>query len=256
MEIRIWRTVFFSVLAMWGLSALAHAQLMDDSFSFGLMGPIAVYKPATGTASSLVIFISGDDGWGQGQPDMAERLTRQGALVAAVDIIKWMRKDLAGKAPCLDIQGELSALGAEVVKRYGLPAGTKPILYGFSSGALMTYVALAQSQPGTFAGAVSLGFCNDLWLNKPVCKGAGLSSTFDEKHNRTLFDPAPHIGDPWVLINGDKDPYCKLATQQAFAAQVPGAQVMAVKGLSHGFGSGDWLTPFLAAHLRLSGQGQ
>jgi type IV secretory pathway VirJ component len=243
----------FAFLAALALPAAARST--DDQFTFEKMGPIAVYKPNAASPSSLVIFISGDDGWGRGQPDMADQLTRQGALVAAIDIIKWMKTDLAAKDTCLDIDGELGALTATLRTRYGLPDTVKPVLYGFSSGALMAYVGLAQSKPGTYSGAVSLGFCNDLWLNKPVCKGAGLTSTFEEKRNRTLFDPAAHIKDPWVIINGDKDPYCKLPTQQAFAAQVPGASVAAVKGLSHSFSSGDWLTPFLAAHRSMTGQG-
>ena len=74
------------------------------------------------------------------------------------------------------------------------------------------------------------------------------------KNNRTLFEPQPGIQDRWAIINGDKDPYCKVPTQQAFAAQVPGAVVHGVKGLSHGFGSGDWLTPFLREHRIMSGQ--
>lgn len=40
----------------------------------------------------------------------------------------------------------------------------------------MVYALLVQAPPDTFAGAISMGFCPDLPIKKPFCKGNGLEA--------------------------------------------------------------------------------
>jgi acetyl esterase/lipase len=43
------------------------------------------------------------------------------------------------------------------------------VLIGHSAGATLAYVALAQARPRTFAGALTLSFCTELDLTRPLC---------------------------------------------------------------------------------------
>jgi len=52
----------------------------------------------------------------------------------------------------------------------------RPLLVGYSSGATLVYAALAAAPPEAFAGAISLGFCPDLEIHKPLCHGRALAS--------------------------------------------------------------------------------
>src|SRR5512132_1125561 len=53
-------------------------------------GDVTVYQPA-GVPSQVVLFVSGDGGWNLGVVSMAERLRDMGALVAGIDIRRFMR---------------------------------------------------------------------------------------------------------------------------------------------------------------------
>jgi hypothetical protein len=50
-----------------------------------------------------------------------------------------------------------------------LPRYVPPILVGYSSGATVVYGALAASAADDLRGAVSLGFCPDLEVKRPIC---------------------------------------------------------------------------------------
>jgi hypothetical protein len=65
-----------------------------------------------------------------------------------------------------------------------------PVLVGYSSGATVVYAALVQSPPGTFAGALSLGFCPDQdFSGAALCPGAGLHYT--QGNNRSAAEGIP-----------------------------------------------------------------
>src|SRR5205085_8178102 len=124
---------------------------------------------------NVILFISGDDGWGNGVARMAEGLTSEhNALVAGVDIIAYLRAIDKTKEDCTFPPGHFEKLSKYIQLREGLKSYIHPTIIGYSSGATMAYTVLAQAPPDTFAGGMSLGFCPDLWTNKPFCKGFGL----------------------------------------------------------------------------------
>ncbi|SPZ91950.1 Type IV secretory pathway, VirJ component [Sphingobacterium multivorum] len=49
-------------------------------------------------------------------------------------------------------------------------------MVGYSYGATLVYGLIAQAPAGTFRGGIALGFCPDITIAKPLCKGSGLSS--------------------------------------------------------------------------------
>ena len=95
-------------------------------------------------------------------------------------------------------------LSQYVQKKLGLPEYHPPILVGYSSGATLVYAVLVEA-PKTFPGAVSLGFCPDLLLKKPLCKGNGLEFTPGPKNRGAVFLPTKSLKTPWIVLQGDID---------------------------------------------------
>ena len=131
-----------------------------------------------GTPQSVAIFLSGDGGWNLGVVSMAHALIDMGAVVIGVDIRQYLGALGKGarreNAPCQLIAGDFENLSHQIQKEIGMFVYHVPVLVGYSSGATVVYAALAQSPPGTFAGALSLGFCPDQdFAGAALCPGPG-----------------------------------------------------------------------------------
>jgi len=61
---------------------------------------------------------------------------------------------------------------------------------------------LVQAPPNTFHGAISLGFCPDLPLTKPLCRGYGLEWKPGPKGRGYSFLPALNLQTPWIAFQG------------------------------------------------------
>jgi type IV secretory pathway VirJ component len=108
-------------------------------------------------------------------------------------------------------------------------------LVGYSSGATLAYAILVQAPSGTFSGAVSLGFCPDLPLRKPLCRGSGLEATALPKGNGFSFLPTKRSDLRWTALQGDIDQVCDPRQTAEYVAQVPGARLINLPGVGHGF---------------------
>ena len=147
----------------------------DEEFSFGPFGKVFLYREQA-LPRGIVLFISGDGGWNEGVVDMARKLSGLGAVVVGVDVTRYLRRLETSGGKCLYPAADFEALSKYVQKRLDLPHYTPPILVGYSSGATLVYAVLAQAPPNTFRGGISMGFCPDLAIRKPLCKGDGLVS--------------------------------------------------------------------------------
>jgi type IV secretory pathway VirJ component len=199
-----------------------------------------------------VLFISGDGGWNLGVVDMARELAGLNALVVGVDIRHYLRSLETSQEKCVYPAGDFEALGQFVQKKLGYRQFHRPVLVGYSSGATLAYATLVQGPPGTFAGAVSLGFCPDLMLRKTMCKGNGLSLKTDPKLGQ-IFDPASRLADPWVALHGDQDQDCSPDAAAAFVGKVAGASLVSLPKVGHGFSvPRNWMPQFKAAFTRFA----
>src|SRR5262249_42230969 len=127
-------------------------------------------------------------------------------------------------------------------KKLGLAQYLTPMLVGYSSGATVLYAVLAQAPPGTFSGAISLGFCADQdFKGKALCPGSGLHYTVNKRGDFVL-DPQPKLEEQWIAMQGQQDQVCDPAAVDAFAAQIPRAEVQRMPKVGHGFGvEKNWL---------------
>lgn len=233
------------------LLVLAAAACAADAIDYPGLGKVAIERPA-GAPEQVVLFLSGDGGWNAGVVGMARHLADQGALVVGVDVTTLQRLAETSSDACLSAAGILEGLAHHVEQRSGLPQYLRPLLVGYSSGATLAYAVLAQAPPGTFRGALSLGFCPDLEWSRPLCHGAGLDHA-PAATRGFIYQPAPHLNQPWIALQGGQDEVCSAETTRKFVAGVPGAEVVMLPKVGHGYSvEKNWLPQFLAGYRKIT----
>jgi type IV secretory pathway VirJ component len=228
----------------------------DAHLAAGRFGTVSVYIPA-GVPKSVAIFLSGDGGWELGVINMARALESLGAVVIGADIRHYLASlgTAAARpgAPCQMIATDFELLSHQVQKQIGMREYHVPVLVGYSSGATVVYGVLVQSPPGTFAGALSLGFCADQdFSGAELCPGAGLHYTPNSQHELVLA-PAQTLRQPWIAFQGQKDEVCSPKAAAEFAALVAGGEIVRLPLVGHGFSvERNWMPQFRAAYTKLS----
>ncbi len=237
------------VLALLACSAGARE---TSTFELSRFGKVTVY-PAAGDPREVVLFVSGDGGWNQGVVGMAQALSDMGALVAGVDITHYLAALNQSHDACSTPDVDFERLGHVLEAKYAVKKYREPILVGYSSGATLVYGTLAQAPIGTFVGALSLGFCPDLEVRQPLCKGTGLVSEPLPKHNGFNLLPASHIKGRWIALQGAIDQVCLPGPTQDFVARVPGAELVMLPHVGHGYSvERNWMPQYRAAYQRIA----
>ena len=183
----------------------------------------------------VALFLSGDGGWNLGVVDMARRLAGDGAIVIGISYPA-LRKATAAGAGCWYPAGDLEVISQAAQKALGLPEYRAPLLVGYSSGATLVYGALVAAPHTTFAGGLSLGFCPDLPVDRPVCSARDWRPSFDLKKREAWLPVTSTLSRPWYILQGIQDQVCAFAATKAFLDKVPGAHLTEVDGTGHGFG--------------------
>ena len=220
-----------------------------ETLSHGRFHDVHIYRPKS-EVQHFALFFSGDGGWGDGLADIARTLADQGTLVAGIDtsdLFDELEKD-GGK--CVFPVGDLENLSHFVQAYYKLPTYFTPILIGHSAGASVVYAALAQAPPGTFTGGLSMSFCADLDLIKPLCKANNLNySPRDDEAGVRLVPPPKELAAPWVALHGTEDDECSIHEARTFVAKTPGAQFVELPGVAHNYQDVEkWMPQFDAAY--------
>jgi type IV secretory pathway VirJ component len=204
----------FSGIAAANPTPLSHGRFKD----------LAVYPPAA-KATSFVLFLSGDEGWNKAADALAKQLVQQSAMVVGIDLPKFRAELEADAGQCVFPDGDLENLSHFVQAYFHNSTYLAPLLVGLSSGGSMSYAVLAQAPRGTFAGALSLGFCPHLNLDKPLCKGSGLEFTRGARGAGVDLLPIRNLGNPWVILQASKDSACPAAVTRELVSKVHGAAV-------------------------------
>jgi len=222
-----------------------------EKMSYGRFGELTIYGDAA-RADSVALFVSGDGGWNQGVIDMAQNLVSLNSLVIGIDIRHYLAKLADGEDKCSYPAADFEALSKYVQRQLGINAYIVPVLVGYSSGATLVYATLAQAPPGTFLGAISMGFCLDLPVHKPFCTGYGLKSEKRKDGKGYDFLPTSALKVPWVVFQGDIDQVCTPAEAATFASKVPGAELVSLPKVGHGFSvQKNWLPQFKNSYRSL-----
>jgi type IV secretory pathway VirJ component len=220
-----------------------------DVIAYGAFHDLRIYRPQ-GPIRHLAVLVSGDGGWGAPLDVVSAGLAARGALVAGIDAREWLTTLNRAGAACIDLGAELSDLAHYLGERYGVAAQT-PVLIGHSAGASLAYVALAQSHPAEFAGALTLSFCADLDLARRLCPAAPLQATSRAGGVRLL--PGGELPGPWIALHGLDDHECPVLEGREFAKGVPGSRFVALPGVGHSYrDAGRWWGDFVASYDTLA----
>jgi Bacterial virulence protein (VirJ) len=242
-------------LLMACLVAGAHAAPLEG-FDYGRFGKISVYR-GRAAPREVVLFLSGDGGWNLGVISMAQHLVDKGALVAGIDIRHYLEQLEDASDACVSPAMDLENLSRFLQDKLGIKQYVQPTLVGYSSGATLVYATLVEAPAGTFKGALSLGFCPDLDLKKPLCKGSGIEATprrsADGKLKGVDFLAAKSLAGKWISLQGETDQVCPALPTQRFIAGVPGGEIIMLPKVGHGYSvQKNWLPQYESAFERIT----
>jgi type IV secretory pathway VirJ component len=219
--------LFVAALALFGeMAAAAPAHL-----SHGRFKDLVVYSPAA-EASSFVLFLSGDKGWDDRAAGFAQQFAQQGAMVVGIDLPKLKAALEADGADCVFPDGDLENLSHFVQAYFHNSTYLAPLLVGLEDGGSMAYAVLAQAPQDTFAGALSVGFCPHLNLDKPLCKGSGLELTHGARGAGLNLQPIKSLNNPWVVLKDSNGLDCPAAAIRDFVSHVHGAAIATLPSLN------------------------
>lgn len=223
----------------------------NDIVNYSAFGEVTIYKPS-GNPKSFVLFISGDGGWNQGVVNMAKNIADQGALVAGVNILTYYKNIKKENQKCYYPAGDFENLSLEIQKKYKFPNYFKPILVGYSSGATLVYGALAQAPANTFKGAIGLGFCPDIELDKTLCNGLALTTKVLKPGKSFYLNPSEKLTAPFIVLQGTQDLDCPYADAVKYMKEVNTEQLITLPKVGHGFSvTKNWLPQFITAYKKI-----
>jgi type IV secretory pathway VirJ component len=238
------------------LLSLSAAVAAPESVMFAPFGPISIERGA-GEPRDMVLFLSGDGGWNLGVVSMARRLADKGAVVAGIDIRHYLAQLEKSSEQCVSPAVDFENLSRYLQAKLGLKHYLQPTLVGYSSGATLVYAALVEAPDGSFKGALSIAFCPDLDLKKPLCKGAGIEATPRRDAKGELkgvdFLAAKKLSGKWISLQGEIDQVCPAPATQKFIATVPGADIVMLPKVGHGYSvEKNWVPQYEAAYERIT----
>lgn len=240
--------LFLLMLALFNITLKA-----QETITYGGFGKLTMYHPKS-TPSSLVLFVSGDGGWQFGVINMAKFLSQQGALVVGIDAKHFAAYMARQKKECYYPAADFEQLSMALQKKYKFASYQKPILVGYSYGATLIYGLIAQAPAGTFKGGIALGFCPDIDIQKPLCKGSGLPSHILKPGKSYYLDKVEKLAAPFIVLNGVKDQTCAFNATATFLKDIDNAQLVTLPKVGHGFSIADnWLPQFKTAYLKILG---
>ncbi|MGY4384112.1 type IV secretory pathway VirJ component [Pedobacter sp. UYP24] len=241
---------YFIIFILLFICTPAFSQV-TDSISYGKFGKITIYKPV-GVPTSVALFVSGSGGWNSGVFEMAKNLANQGALVVGIDARHYEYYLSKVKDDCLYPAGDFEVLSMDIQKKYKLTTYHKPVLVGYSYGAVLVYGILAQAPANTFKGAIALGFCPDITMVKPMCKGNGLTQHVLKPGKSYYLEATKTLTAPFIVLNGVKDLTCPFNATATFLKDMPMAELITLYKVGHGFKVGNnWLADYNAAYKRI-----
>jgi len=229
------------------------AAAAEETMTLEPFGTITLYH-STPRPAHIALFISGDGGWNLGVVDMARELEGMDALVAGVDIRHYMKASTAVPDKCWDPGTDFAELGKALEKKFGYSGKVEPVLVGYSSGATIVYAAMAQAPAHTYRGGLSLGFCPDLIVNHPICKGREASWTHDPHGKGVDFQPVA-LTDPWIAFQGDIDKICTPEDTRTYLSKVENGELVWLHKVGHGFSvPKNWMRQFKEGFAKVTGQ--
>jgi type IV secretory pathway VirJ component len=238
------RPAFAALLVLLAVRAV-HAA--EESIEYGPFGRVAVYRDSP-HPRHVALLVSGDEGWNGFVIDAARALASLDTLVLGVDLPRYARA-LAVSWDEVYAAADLEVLSQFAQRRLGMPMYAQPVLVGYEAGGTLAYAALAQANPNTFRGAVSLSFCPELRLSKPLGRGRGLETRRLPGDGLYRILPAHRLFGGWIVLQGDRHRSCDGVDVAGYVKGVPHGKIVLLSGDPR---AGQWTTALREAFLGLA----
>ncbi len=226
--------------------------ILIDSIIVTPFGKVYVYTSGAVSPQNLIIMISGDGGWKHGVPEFAKEFSRMNSVVVGVDILRYYKHLRKKKTDCYMVSPDFVELATTIEHKYSFPGYIPPVVMGYSSGATLVYGILAQARPGSFIGGISLGFCPDIELPEMLCQINGLTVKGIEKGKGYIFLPDARLGNPWVVLHGEKDKICDFQSTNDFVHKTADSKLIALHEVGHDFSKwSDFMPQWKAAYKEM-----
>jgi type IV secretory pathway VirJ component len=199
-----------------------------ESLDYEPIGRIAVFRPA-GAPRGVAVLLTGDAGFTAAEEAIASTLAAAGALVLGVDLRDYRARLAKAWASESYPSADLELLSQFAQRASGSSTYEPPVLVGVGAGAALAYASLAQANPSSFRGAVSVSFCPLLVLPTMPGRGRGLDVTRAD-HDEFRLAPSPAVQGRWVIVQPEEDAPCSLDRVRDFARQVAHAKVLVAAG--------------------------
>ena len=241
------RAVLLSLLLLTATTS-AFAQTMKvETLPSKKFGTLSIYKP--NNPKELVFFISGDAGWKYGVIGMAKALAKKGAMVVGIDIRHYWKSVQESKEHCVYISEDFEALSRYLQNKFGFDTYHNPILAGYSSGATLVYMLIAEAPDGTYKGGISLGFCPGFSTRKKICSGSGLRYVSTGKPGQFAALPRKDMNTPFYVLDGNFDEICPPKSYANFMDSLHSGRLVKLLKVGHGFTKPkDWMPQFLSCY--------
>ncbi len=170
-----------------------------------VLGAVPVVLPES-TPKGLVLLLSGDAGIDAQMNALADSISAQGYAVALLDNTAPPLRQAASSATVKDLLGALRTLGAAMATRFH-PAGSRPVLVGYGSGAAQVFHLLRAADARAFHAGISLDFCPD-----------GAAATPADS-----AQPVVHLATTWFVFQ--RSPACRAEDAAHFVQSVGNARL-------------------------------
>jgi type IV secretory pathway VirJ component len=218
-------------------SPLTHAQAVKPKaapaqpelpgISHGLFSGIQMFRPG-GPTRQFVILLSDNLSPNATELQMIRTMVDAGAMVAAVPVAPFYKKLEAQDGKCTYAPGAFENLSRHLQASEQLSTYLLPMLVGSGSAAAFAYAVLAQAPAGTFAAALSVGFCPRLAFATPMCVSNALRWQVPPKGVTGVeLLPASSLTAPWSAVQAGNEAACTADAAQSFVQRVPQASWVA-----------------------------
>jgi type IV secretory pathway VirJ component len=202
----------------------AAGRIVVQHLSHGRFQGFPVFSPVS-APTSVVLLLSGAVHWDVTITALAQQFAEHGALVIGIDQPKLRATLQQDPSDCVLPDGDLENLSHFVQAYLHLSTYFTPLLVGEGTGGALAYALSAQAPRNTFGGALSLGFCPELDLDKPLCdKNTALRLGTRHRGRFELLPSMPPAA--WTVIADSRGAPCPLEATRRFVSATPGATLM------------------------------
>lgn len=223
---------------------VARAELVEQPLEDATFGKLTVYQ-GSDEPKGVVLLAANTGGWTPETAAIAREIAQRDYVVGSINLDDYLARLERAEAACVDPSADLDRLNRLLEDRYPIVTHQPPILLGLGAGAALVYSALSQSPDDRFHAGVSVDFCPQLPLHKPLCKPSGNvdSAGFPDSQGIAL-KPIARMPTTWFVFQNR--PACDSGTALEFIKAIQLTRPTEIAGTE---GSKTWL-PQVAALLQ------